>query len=61
MGKFNSWGSSTELLSMDEIKKYRIPIPSINIQKRVVEYSMHMKNEKINENLRIQLIIYARF
>jgi type I restriction enzyme S subunit len=51
--KFNSWGSSTELLSMDEIKKYRIPIPSINIQKRVVEvFDAYEKRKKINEKLK---------
>jgi type I restriction enzyme S subunit len=38
---------------MDEIKKYRIPIPSINIQKRVVEvFDAYEKRKKINEKLK---------
>lgn len=54
--KFNSWGSSTELLSLDEIKKYKIPISELNIQGAIVEvYEAYEMRKKINENLKKQI------
>lgn len=54
--KFNSWGSSTELLSLDEIKKYKIPIPELNIQEAIVEvYEAYEMRKKINDNLKKQI------
>ena len=51
--KFNSWGSSTELLGLDEIKKYKIPIPELNIQEAIVKvYEAYEMRKKINENLK---------
>ena len=35
--RFNSWGSARETLSLNEISEYEISIPSIDVQKSVVE------------------------
>ena len=34
--KFNSWGSSTELLNLNEIRSYKIPIPDIKSQEAII-------------------------
>lgn len=54
--KFNSWGSSTELLSLDEIRQYVIPVPSINIQEDIVEvFEAYEIRKKIIETLKKQI------
>lgn len=51
--KFNSWGSSTELLGLDEVKKYKIAIPELNIQEAIVKvYEAYEMRKRINENLK---------
>jgi len=51
--KYNSWGSSTELLSLDEIKKYHIPLPNIKIQEAIVKVFENYESRKfINDKLK---------
>lgn len=54
--KFNSWGSSTEVLSFEEIKNYKIPIPSLKVQNSIVSvFDVYEKRRRINDKLK-QLI-----
>lgn len=51
--KYNSWGSSTELLSLDEIKKYHIPLPNMKIQEAIVKVFENYESRKfINDKLK---------
>ena len=46
--KFNSWGSSTEVLAFDDICEYSIPIPSIKEQESIVKlYHVYMERNNI--------------
>ena len=54
--RFNSWGSSTEIFSWDEMCEVTLPLPSLEKQQQIVdEYNTVTNriqlNEKINTNL----------
>lgn len=46
--RFNSWGSARETISLNEIKDYKISIPSMDVQNSIVAiYESYKKREKI--------------
>lgn len=54
--RYNSWGSAREMFTYDDMKKVRIPVPNILIQKSIAEiYSVFMDRRKINEKLKAQI------
>lgn len=54
--RYNSWGSAREMFTYDDMKKVKIPVPNILIQKSIAEiYSVFMNRRKINEKLKAQI------
>ena len=54
--RYNSWGSAREMFTYDDMKKVKIPVPNILIQKSIAEiYSVFMDRRKINEKLKAQI------
>ncbi len=55
-GYYNSWGSARENFVFDDFKTITMPIPSIEIQRSIVEiYSVHKTRKQINEQLKEQI------
>lgn len=44
--RFNSWGSARETLSWEDLGNYKIPIPSIELQKAIADVSVAMNLRK---------------
>ena len=56
-GYYNSWGSARENFVFDDFKSIKMPIPSIDIQRSIVEiYSVYKARKEINKDLK-ELII----
>lgn len=54
--RFNSWGSARESYTFDELSETKIPIPSINIQKTIVDvFNIYDERKQINEKLKSQI------
>lgn len=54
--RFNSWGSATEFFNWEEMVKVPIPVPDIDVQRKIVHDYKVVKDriellKKINENL----------
>lgn len=55
-GYYNSWGSARENFVFDDFKTITMPIPSIEIQRSIVEiYSVYKTRKQINEQLKEQI------
>ena len=53
---FNAWGSARNTIELSDLGRLEIPIPSISIQKDIVEvYEAYEMRKKINENLKEQI------
>ena len=56
--RYNSWGSAREMFTYDDMKKVKIPVPNILIQKSIAEiYSVFGKNTSISlfiDNCRLE-------
>ena len=51
--KVDSWGSSTEVYSFEELCNTMIPFPSIEVQKAIVDiYKCYASRKQINEDLK---------
>lgn len=60
--RFHSWGSARETFPWNDLIEVKIPIPDIAIQKSIAEmYTVYNKRKKINEQLKAQIKISARF
>lgn len=54
--RFNSWGSARENFSFDDMCNVEIPIPSIEIQRSIVDiYKVYLQRKEINERLKEQI------
>ena len=54
--KVDSWGSSTEVYSFEELGNTMIPFPSIELQKSIVDiYKCYASRKQINEDLKEQI------
>ena len=54
--RFNSWGSSQELLSWDNLCNIQVPVPTIKKQEAVAEIiNLYFKRKAINEQLKAQI------
>lgn len=54
--RFNSWGSSQELLSWKNLCDIEIPIPDIKVQKSIADiYKVYIERKEINEKLKAQI------
>lgn len=54
--KFDSWGSSTEVYSFENLGTTMIPIPEIEVQKSIVNiYKCYIERKEINEKLKQQI------
>ena len=54
--RFNSWGSSQELLSWDILCNIHVPVPTIKKQEAVAEIiNLYFKRKAINERLKAQI------
>lgn len=54
--KYDSWGTSTEIYSLCDLFKTKIPIPDIKIQESIVKvYNAYLKRKEINEKLKVQI------
>lgn len=58
-GRFVYWasqGTSYEFLTYENLANYKIPVPSINIQKTVANiYEVYLSRKEINEKLKAQI------
>ena len=53
---YNSWGSARENFVFDDLKTIQMPIPSITVQKSIVEiYQVYKMRMKINEKMKEQI------
>ena len=53
---FNAWGSARNTIELSDLGRLEIPIPSINIQKDIVEvFEVYEIRKRINENLKKQI------
>jgi len=54
--RYHSWGSARENFSFDEMSKVQIPIPSIAVQKSIVDiYNTYKERTQINEKIKVQI------
>lgn len=54
--RYHSWGSARETISWEELGDYNIPIPSLEIQKSIVEiFNVLNLRKQINEKLKEQI------
>lgn len=54
--RFNSWGSARETFDWSEMRRVKIPIPDIKIQRAIAEiYSVYVARKRINEQLKAQI------
>ena len=54
--RFNSWGSSQELLSWNNLCNFQVPLPNIKEQKAIAEIiNLYTKRKEINEELKAQI------
>lgn len=54
--RYNSWGSAREIFLLEDLKKYKIPIPDTKIQQSIVNiYNAYNKRKEINEKLKAQI------
>ena len=54
--RFNSWGSVRESIDWETLKLFSIPIPSIEIQKSIVDiYKCYIERKSIFEQLKVQI------
>jgi len=54
--RFHSWGSARETFSLDDMKEVRIPLPSIDVQKSIVDiHEAYTIRKVINEKLKAQI------
>ena len=54
--RFNSWGSSQELLSWNNLCNFQVPLPNIKEQKAIAEIiNLYTKRKEINEQLKAQI------
>ena len=54
--RFDSWGSSQELLSWDSLCNIEIPFPSIEVQNSIAEINtVYNERKEINEKLKAQI------
>lgn len=54
--RFNSWGSSQELLSWDNLCNIQVPVPTIKKQEAVAEIiNLYFNRKAINERLKAQI------
>ena len=54
--RFNSWGSSQELLSWDNLCNMRVPCPDISVQDSIAEINrVYLTRKEINETLKTQI------
>ena len=54
--RFNSWGSSQELLSWDNLCNIEVPLPNIEEQKSLAEIiNLYIERKEINEKLKSQI------
>jgi len=53
--RYNSWGSARETIEWNEIGKYRIPVPTIERQKAIVDiFNSYQERSDLVEKLRAQ-------
>ena len=53
---FNAWGSARNTIELSDLGRLEIPIPSINIQKDIVEvFEVYEIRKRINETLKKQI------
>lgn len=53
---FNAWGSARNTIELSDLGRLEIPIPSISIQKNIVEvYEAYEMRKRINEKLKKQI------
>lgn len=54
--RYNSWGSAREIFLLEDLKKYKIPIPDTKIQQSIVNiYNAYNQRKEINEKLKAQI------
>lgn len=54
--RFHSWGSARENFSFEDMENVQIPIPTISIQKSIVDiYTVYKERKEINEKLKTQI------
>lgn len=54
--RFHSWGSARETFTWNDLIDVQIPIPSIEIQKSIVDiYKVYLQRKEINERLKEQI------
>lgn len=54
--RYHSWGSAREMFTFEDMRKVKIPIPSIVVQKSIAEmYNIFMNRREINEQLKAQI------
>ena len=54
--KIDSWGSSTEVYSFEELGNTMIPFPPVDVQKSIVDiYNCYVTRKQINEQLKEQI------
>ena len=58
-GRFVYWasqGTSYEFLSFENLSRYKIPVPDIEIQQNIVKiYNVFLTRKEINEKLKAQI------
>lgn len=58
-GRFVYWasqGTSYEFLSFENLSRYQIPVPDIEIQRNIVEiYNVYLMRKELNEKLKAQI------
>lgn len=53
---FNSWGSTRDVFSFDDLCQLQFPIPDIKIQKSIADiYNVYITRKEINERLKEQI------
>jgi type I restriction enzyme S subunit len=54
--RFNSWGSAREVFTMDDMRDVEIPIPSIDIQRDIVNiYQCYIERQRIAAQMKEQI------
>lgn len=54
--RFNSWGSARENFTFDDLANVKIPIPTLKIQKSIVDiYNAYITRREINDKLKVKI------
>lgn len=54
--RFHSWGSAREMFTFEDMKKVKIPIPCVEIQRDISDiYDVYMERRTLNDRLKAQI------